>query len=98
MSGDSYGQQIQALEERHRPQLRTVLPYLTKTWRSGLARAASAADVHAHELDRLDPPSELGADHRKYIDALRTVAQDARALAEQKRWRKRRLLERLSED
>ena len=84
MSSDSYRQQIQALEEQHRPRLRTVLPYLTKTWRAGLAKAANAAEVHADELDRLDPPSELGADHRKYVDALRTVAQDARKLAEQK--------------
>jgi hypothetical protein len=87
MSGDSYRQQIEALEERHRPRLRTVLPYLTRTWRTGLAKAANAAEVHADELDRLDPPSEVAADHRKYVDALRTVAHDARELAEQKRWR-----------
>jgi hypothetical protein len=87
MSGVSYRQQIQVLEERHRPRLRTVLPYLAKTWRSGLAKAAGAAEDHADELDRLDPPSEVGADHREYVDALRAVAADARELAEQKRWR-----------
>jgi hypothetical protein len=87
MSGDRYRQQIRALEERHRPRLRTVFPYLIKTWRSGLARAADAAEVHANELDRLDPPNEVGADHREYVDALRSVAQDSRGLAEQKRWR-----------
>ena len=87
MSGDSYRQQIQALEQRHRPQLRTVLPYLVKTWRSGLAKAAEAAEDHADELDRLDPPSEVAADHREYVDALRAVAQDASELAETKRLR-----------
>ena len=87
MPGDSYRQQVQALEDRHRPRLRTVLPYLAKTWRAGLAKAAEAAEVHADELDRLDPPSEVGADHREYVDALRATAQDARELAEQKRRR-----------
>ena len=87
MPGDSYRQQLRTLEERHRPRLRTVLPYLVKTRRSGLAKAAGAAEDHADELDRLDPPSEVGADHREYVDALRAVARDARELAETKRLR-----------
>jgi hypothetical protein len=86
MSGDSYWQQLRSLEDRHRPQPLTVFPYLARTARSGLAKAARAAEDHADELDRLDPPREAVAAQREYADALRAVAHDARDLAEQKRW------------
>lgn len=87
MTSESYWQQVRALEERHRPRSRRVIPYLAMTARSGLARAASDADDHAEALGRLDPPTEAAANHREYVDALRAVARDARELAEQKGWR-----------
>jgi hypothetical protein len=87
MTGGRYEQAILALEERHRPDARSVAPYLLRTARSGLARASTEAEAHAGALDALEPPSEAGEAHREYSAALRAVARDARQLAERSRWR-----------
>lgn len=92
MSSDSYAQQLRALEAQNRVRRRTVVPYLLRTAKSGLAKAARAAEDHADELDLLDPPNEAVAKHSEYVAALRGVAHDARRLAEQKGWHRGREL------
>jgi hypothetical protein len=85
--GGTYEQEIRALEQRHRPDARSVAPYLLRTARVGLAKASAEAEAHADALDRLEPPSEAAEAHREYSAALRAVARDARQLAERSRWR-----------
>jgi hypothetical protein len=87
MPGGTYEQEIRALEQRHRPDARSVAPYLLRTARVGLAKASAEAEAHADALDRLEPPSEAAEAHREYSAALRAVARDARQLAERSRWR-----------
>ena len=79
----SYADQVRVLEEQHRPGPRTVFPYVFRRAKWGLSDAARAADDHADELERLDPPSDAVTEHREYVAALRAVAREARQLADQ---------------
>ena len=86
MSGRSYEERLRELEERHRPQPRSILPYLFRSSRWGLKKAAKAAEDHADDLDRLEPPSHVLSTHREYVAALRASARDTRQLVAQGGW------------
>ena len=93
VKGDSYEEQLRALEAQLSPRPRRVVPYLFRTAKRGLPGAAKAADDHADALDRLEPPTDAEVGHREYVAALRAVARDARQLAEQKRRHGRALVQ-----